>query len=673
MLSLETNDSLEQKRIGSLKKTRNPSPPSGIDSPPEEDLFSGNACLPSSMLGSSDHQCTLKFSTIHSESPIQRYTSLLSPELLPETPSFSNGMADGWLSSTLDTELPPQSNTSCALSSVLESSLIDPSIYRGGDIMNGSNVVMHQLQEPYTTSRNSVLSGFNPSDPFHAALLLLIAQNPSLQQRSNTSSNSSHALTLVGMLAGQMSNSPSVAPHARLNGLIGAKTQDQAISAACGSNLPLSELLAFLRQSTPTTTPFQQHATPQNSSSFGLNDIISSGSGHSSWPAPLATPSIFYSENSSGVDEVVDVASPNRNEMSSILNGQLELGPSEPSALAAACLSSPATAASCRSPDSSVFSFTSSPDLIRFREVDSPSRKSDRSPFLGIRSNKANKPKRPVFYREDGGSKMTATQRRRFANYEQKLRQFLNRPASDYGGVQRNMEGASLENPNLVNLAPTKSEKLLDMANYLLQERIDIKSKDLIIKHKKLFASRWGPDWFEAIYRLGGIAPPLTCEYQYSEILSRLKQIAADLPDTRSPDALFVIYDILRDMGIPTHYHYEVGMTNTRLQYRKTMLGCNEDVDDAEFEDDLMKRKRRRKKEGSVSYKSDEMSLKKSYDESVQLTNSTASLAAMASAAEPEMFQFRDLVDLDGDIDHCHKRARLELCDMLQTTVDDLD
>ncbi|KAI8806342.1 hypothetical protein BJ742DRAFT_817432 [Cladochytrium replicatum] len=671
MLSLGTSASLTQKRIGSLKRNRNASPPSGIATSPEEDLFSGNSSFRSSMLVSDQPS---KLRATPSESPIQRYTSLDSPEPLPEPPSFAIGQAESWLSSTLDTEPTHQSNAASALASALESSLIEPSIYRGSDIINGSNVEMPRLDQlPYTTSRNSMLSGFNPADPFHAALLLLIAQNPSLQQRSNAPFTSSDPLSLFGPLAGQVGNSPSFVSPACLSGLLGTKAQDQNLSGA-GGNIAATDLIAFLRQSTSTTNPIQQQPTRPNPSSFSLNELIAGGSGHQNWPAPLATQSIFYPDASSGPSDVANAVSPVRNEISSIMNARSELGSSESSRLAAACLSSPATAASCRSPDSSIFSFTSSPDLIRFREIESPSRRSGRSPVQAIRTNKANKQKRPVFYREDVGLKMTATQRRRFANYEQKLRQFLNRPTNDHGIVQRCMEGASLANPNVENLAAAKAEKLVDMANYLLQERIDITSKDLIIKHKKLFASRWGPDWFEAIYRLGGIAPPLTSEDQFSEILSRLKQIAADLPDTRSPDALFVIYDILRDMGIPTHYHYEVGMTNTRLQYRKTVLGCDEDIDDAEFEDDLMKRKRRRKKEGSVSLKSEEISFQRSYDEAMQLTNSTVSLAAMASAAEPEMFQFRDLVDLDGDCDNRQKRARVEEYeDLLQTTVDDLD
>jgi hypothetical protein len=122
---------------------------------------------------------------------------------------------------------------------------------------------------------------------------------------------------------------------------------------------------------------------------------------------------------------------------------------------------------------------------------------------------------------------LTGTKKRRFLNYEQKFNQFLN--------LRREM-------------TPEKVERSLKVKEELDKLGVSIFDRHLILKYKHVLA-KYGTDWFEVVYHLGGVQTHLT-EDQYLFVRGRLEQLAAELPETRSPDVLFIIYDILENMGI---------------------------------------------------------------------------------------------------------------------------
>jgi hypothetical protein len=122
---------------------------------------------------------------------------------------------------------------------------------------------------------------------------------------------------------------------------------------------------------------------------------------------------------------------------------------------------------------------------------------------------------------------LTGSKKRRFLNYEQKLNQFLN--------IRKEM-------------TPEKIERCSKVKQELDQLGASIYDRHLILKYKHVLA-KYGSDWFEAVYHLGGVQTHLT-EDQYLFVRGRLEQLAAELPETRSPDVLFIIYDILETMGI---------------------------------------------------------------------------------------------------------------------------
>ena len=144
------------------------------------------------------------------------------------------------------------------------------------------------------------------------------------------------------------------------------------------------------------------------------------------------------------------------------------------------------------------------------------------------------------------GPALPPNRKRRFLNYEGKLNSFLKR--EDF------------------KLTPEKISKLESIRQSLQEQNVDIKDRDLITKYRSILA-KYGQNWFECIYYLGGVPVQVTDE-QYAKVYARLRQVAAELPTTRSADALFIIYDILHSMGIETYYNYNQKMTTTRLKYK---------------------------------------------------------------------------------------------------------
>ncbi|RKP02328.1 hypothetical protein CXG81DRAFT_25021 [Caulochytrium protostelioides] len=149
---------------------------------------------------------------------------------------------------------------------------------------------------------------------------------------------------------------------------------------------------------------------------------------------------------------------------------------------------------------------------------------------------------------------LTSTQRRRFHNYECKLRSFLNRRPD--------------------RMSADKLARIDAIRDELAAHQIDILDRDLISRHKKLFTGRFGNDWWEAVYHLGGQPPQIDAD-TYAQMLIRLELIASELPESRSADALFIIYDLLREFGIEPYYHIQGKMTTTRMKYqRRTSLSA---------------------------------------------------------------------------------------------------
>ena len=139
---------------------------------------------------------------------------------------------------------------------------------------------------------------------------------------------------------------------------------------------------------------------------------------------------------------------------------------------------------------------------------------------------------------------MSASRRRRLINYELKVNCFLKRR---------------------YEITKEKIEKIEKIRKALKDKNISITDKDLIVKHKGILA-KYGSDWFEAVYYLGGIPCEVTDE-QHAIIMKRLEQIASELSDSRSADVMFILYDILRDLNIKPYYNYTAKLTNTRKSY----------------------------------------------------------------------------------------------------------
>jgi hypothetical protein len=86
---------------------------------------------------------------------------------------------------------------------------------------------------------------------------------------------------------------------------------------------------------------------------------------------------------------------------------------------------------------------------------------------------------------------------------------------------------------------------------------IDLRERDLLLKHKKIFAPygpgkppHLTPDWFEALYYLGGVTITVTDD-EYDKISSELKSIAFGIQSCRSLDVMQIIYQIFQNLGLP--------------------------------------------------------------------------------------------------------------------------